>query len=157
MSFDPASAIYAGLIGGAAMVIPLYMGIAIIPNQMKMNLLLLLGTMMMFKGGMMAYAAGAMIHAVMSIAFALIHVAAYRAIGLESELAAWGLLFGAAHWIVVGMGLGMMRFMHPLIRSGEMDGPGPFALNFPAMTVAGFFMLHLLFAVLVGTLYEVFI
>ena len=157
MSFDAASAIYAGLIGGAAMIVPLYMGIAMIPSQMKMNLLLLLGTMMIFKGGMMAYAAGAMIHAGMSIAIGLIHVAVYRAIGLESELAAWGLLFGLVQWIVVGLGLGMMRFMHPLIRSGEMDGPGPFALNFPAMTIVGFLMLHLLFGVLVGTLYEVFI
>ena len=157
MSFDPASAIYAGLIGGAAMIVPLYMGIAMIPSQMKMNLLLLLGTMMLFKGGMMAYAAGAMIHAVMSIAIALIHVAVYQGIGLESDLAAWGVLFGFVHWIVVGMGLGMMRFMHPLIRSGQMDGPGPFALNYPAMTVVGFLMLHLLFGVLVGTFYEVFI
>ncbi len=157
MSFDPASAIYAGLIGGAAMIVPLYMGIAMIPNQMKMNLLLLLGTMMIFKGGMMAYAAGAMTYAAMSIEGALIHVAVYRGIELESQLAAWGLLFGFVQWIVVGMGLGMMRFMHPLIRSGQMDGPGPFALNFPAMTVVGFLMLHLLFGVLVGTFYEVFI
>ena len=155
MSFE--AAIYAGLIGGAAMVIPLYMGIAMIPSQMKMNLFLLLGTMMIFKGGMTAYAAGAMTYTAMSIEGALIHVAVYRGIELESQLAAWGLLFGFVQWIVVGMGLGMMRFTHPLIRRGEMNGPGPFALNFPAMTVVSFFMLHLLFGVLVGTFYEVFI
>lgn len=155
MSFD--AAVYAGLIGGAATVIPLYIGIAMIPSQMKINVFLLLGTMMIFKGGMMAYAAGAMTYAAMSIEGALIHVAVYRGIELESQLAAWGLLFGFVQWIVVGMGLGMMRFTHSLIRSGEMNGPGPFALNFPAMTVVGFFMLHLLYGVLVGTFYEVFI
>ena len=155
MSYD--SAIYAGLIGGAATVIPLYMGIAMIPNQMKINVFLLLGTTMIFKGGMMAYAAGAMTYIAISIEGALIHVAVYRGIGLESELTAWGLLFGFVQWIVVGLALGMMRFTHPLIRSGEMDGPGPFALNFPAMTVGGFFMLHLLFGVLVGTSYELLI
>ena len=154
MDFDAAAAIIAGLIGGAVMVVPLYMGIALIPNQMKMNLFLLLGTMMMFRGGMMAYAAGAMIHAVMSIAFALIHVAVYIAFDLETELAAWGVLFGAIHWVIVGMGLGMMRFMHPLIRSGEMDDPGAFALKFPVMTVMGFFMLHIVFGVLVAVFYE---
>ena len=154
MDFDAGAAIIAGLIGGAVMVVPLYMGIALIPNQMKMNLFLLLGTMMMFRGGMMAYAAGAMIHAVMSIAFALIHVAVYIAFDLETELAAWGVLFGAIHWVIVGMGLGMMRFMHPLIRSGEMDDPGAFALKFPAMTAMGFFMLHIVFGVLVAVFYE---
>ena len=86
MSFE--AAIYAGLIGGAAMVIPLYMGIAMIPGQMKMNLFLLLGTMMIFKGGMTAYAAGAMTYTAMSIEGALIHVAVYRGIELESQLAA---------------------------------------------------------------------
>ena len=58
------------------------------------------------------------------------------------------------HWVIVGMGLGMMRFMHPLIRSGEMDDPGAFALKFPAMTAIGFFMLHIVFGVLVATFYE---
>ena len=154
MDFDAGAAIIAGLIGGAVMVVPLYMGIALIPNQMKMNLFLLLGTMMMFRGGMMAYAAGAMIHAVMSIAFALIHVAVYIAFDLETELAAWGVLLGAIHWVIVGMGLGMMRFMHPLIRSGEMEDPGAFALKFPVMTAVGFFMLHIVFGVLVAVFYE---
>ncbi len=58
------------------------------PNQMRMNLFLMLGTMMIFRGGAMAYAMGATVHAVMSIVFALIHVAVYNALGLESQLVA---------------------------------------------------------------------
>ena len=108
MEFNAGAAIIAGLIGGAAMVVPLYMGIAMIPNQMKMNLFLMLGTVMIFRGGPMAYVAGAMIHAAMSIAFALIHVAVYTAFGLETELAAWGVLFGVVHWVVVGMAAAQM-------------------------------------------------
>ena len=142
---------------GAVMGMGLYMGIAVMPNQMKMNLFLMLGTMMVFRGGPMAYVMGAMIHAVASIVFALIHVGVYNAFGLETELVAWGALFGFVHWISSGMGLGMMRFMHPLMRRGEMDDPGAFALKFPAMTAMGFFMLHIVFGVLVGTFYEVFI
>jgi len=167
MDFDAAAAIIAGLIGGAIMVVPLYMGIVMMPSQMKMNLFLLLGTMMLTSKPMayatggttspnkpLAYAAGAMVHAAMSIGFALIHVAVFVAFDLETELAAWGVLFGAIHWVIVGMGLGMMRFMHPLIRSGEMDDPGAFALKFPAMTAIGFFMLHIVFGVLVAVFYE---
>ena len=167
MDFDAAAAIIAGLIAGAVMVVPLYMGIATIPNQMKMNLFLLLGTMMLTTKPMayatggttstnkpMAYVTGAMVHAVTSIAFALIHVAVFLAFDLETELAAWGVLFGVVHWVIVGMGLGMMRFMHPLIRNGQMDDPGAFALKFPAMTSIGFFMLHIVFGVLVATFYE---
>ncbi len=167
MDFDATAAIIAGLIAGAIMVVPLYMGLAMMPSQMKMNLFLLLGTMMLTSKPMayatggttspnkpLAYVVGAMVHAVMSIAIALIHVAVYEAFDLETDLAAWGVLFGFVHWVIVGMGLGMMRFMHPLIRSGEMDDPGAFALKFPAMTAIGFFMLHIVFGVLVATFYE---
>ncbi len=156
MDYDAGAAVLAGLIGGAIMVVPLYMGMAAMPNQMRMNLLLMLGTMMIFRGGAMAYAMGAMVHAGMSIVFALIHVAVYNALGLETELVAWGALFGFVHWIITGMGLGMMRFMHPVIRGGEMDDPGAFALGFPRMTAMGFFMLHIAFGVSVGAFYEIF-
>ncbi len=155
MEFDAAAAVVAGLIGGAIMVVPLYMGMAMMPNQMKMNLLLMLGTMMMFRGGMMAYAMGAMVHAVMSIVFALIHVAVYNALGLESQLVAWGALFGFVHWIITGMGLGMMRIIQPLVRGGDMDDPGAFALGFPPMTAMGFFMLHIVYGISVGGFYEI--
>ena len=155
MEFNAGAAIIAGLIGGSVMAMLLYMGIAMMPNQMRMNLFLMLGTMMIFRGGPMAYVAGAMVHAVMSIVFALIHVVVYTAFGLETALVAWGVLFGIVHWIIVGMGLGMMRFMHPLIRNGQMDNPGAFALKFPVMTAIGYFVLHIIFGVLVAVSYEV--
>lgn len=67
--------------------------------------------------------------------------------------AAWGLLFGLAHWAVVGMALGMMPMMHRRIRDGEMEAPGFYALRYPPMTAIGFLMLHLIFGVIVGALY----
>jgi len=109
--FDVGFAVIAGLVGGAAMAILLYMGIAMMPGQMKMNQFRLLGTMML-PDGVMAYIGGGMMHAVMSIVFGLIHVAIYTAFGLEGNLVAWGLLFGAVHWVIVGMALGMMPMMH---------------------------------------------
>lgn len=154
MSFDGGAAAGAGLIGGAAMSVLLYLGIAMMPRQMKMNLFLMLGTMVFRRDRAMAYAGGAMMHAVMSIVFGLIHVAFFTAFGLETALVAWGILFGFVHWLVSGMGLGMIPTMHPLIKRGEMDAPGSFALNYPSMTAMGFFMLHILFGVLVAAVYS---
>ena len=55
------------------------------------------------------------------------------------------------------MGLGIVPMMHPLIRSGQMDTPGAFAMSYPAMTAMGFLMLHVLFGVLVGAFYTALI
>ena len=154
MDFETGAAIGAGLISGGVMGVVLYMGIGMMPRQMKMNLFLLLGTMMV-KDRPMAFVMGAMIHGVMSIVFGLLHVAFFQAFDLETSLAAWGILFGFVHWMISGMGLGMMRTMHPLVRSGELDNPGAFAMNYPVMTATGFFMLHILFGILVGVFYTV--
>ena len=43
MSFDVGAAVGAGLIVGAVMSVLLYMGIAMMPRQMKMNLFLIWG------------------------------------------------------------------------------------------------------------------
>jgi len=152
---DFPATIGAGLLGGLAMTAILYMGMAMMPGQMKMNLLYLLGTMM-FRQKAVVYMAGAMAHAGMSIVFALIHVGIYEAIGLDSSLAAWGLLFGLAHYMVAGMALGMMPMMHAGVRSGVVRAPGAFAMGYPRGTAMGFLMLHLLFGLLVGVLYDVF-
>ena len=144
----------AELIGGAVMSMLLYMGIGMMPRQ-RMNLFLMLGTMM-FRDRTMAILAGAMMHGVMSIVFGLIHVAFFVAFDLETGLVAWGILFGLVHWMISGMGLGMMPMMHPLIKSGQMDSPGAFALNYPSMTAMGFFMLHIVFGILVAALYTAF-
>ncbi len=145
----------AGLLGGLAMTAVLYMGIAMMPSQMKMNLLYLLGTMM-FKQTMVVYMMGIMAHAAMSILFALIHVGIYEAVDLETNLAAWGLLFGFGHYMVSGMAMGMMPMMHAGIRSGNVQAPGAFATGYPKATSMGFLMLHLLFGVLVAVFYDVF-
>ena len=152
MDFEPGWAIVAGLIGGGVMAAMLYMGNFLLPNQMKMNLFMMLGSMMLPVGAA-AFVMGAMVHLANSVLFGLIHGALYAAFDIDSAEWAWGLLFGLAHWAAVGMALGMMPLMHPRVRSGEIDAPGFYALNFPPMTAMGFLMLHLIFGVLVGVLY----
>ena len=143
------------MIVGGVMTAFLYMGMAMMPSQMKMNLLYLLGSMMV-KQKVLAYVAGAMMHAMMSIAFALAHVGVYEALNLDSNLLAWGLLFGLVHYMVVGMALGLMPMMHPRIQAGDIQAPGAYALSYPKATAVGFLMLHLLFGLLVGEFYDLF-
>ena len=152
MDFEPGWAILAGLVGGGVMAALLYMGNFMLPNQMKMNLFMMLGSMMLPVGAA-AFVMGAMVHAGMSVVFGLIHGAVFAGFDIDSAEWAWGLLFGLVHWAGVGMALGMMPLMHPRIRNGEIAAPGFYALSFPPMTAMGFLMLHLVFGVLVGVLY----
>jgi hypothetical protein len=151
VDFEPGWAVVSGLIGGAVLIAVVYMGILMMPQQMKMNILLLLGTMMV-PAGVLAYVLGLMMHAGASAAFGLIHVGVFEVLDIEPN-AAWGLLFGLGHWAVAGMAMGMMPMMHPRIKGGEMAAPGPFALGYPPMTAVGFLMVHLIYGVLVGGLY----
>ena len=152
MDFNIGAAIIAGVVATVVMTIVMYMGRAMMPQQMPMNILHMLGTMMTRSTGP-AYVMGTMMHGVMGIVFALIHVAVFVALGLEALLA-WGVLFGVVHWVIAGMGMGMMGTMHPVIRSGEMPAPGPFVKNLPMMNVMGFLMVHVIYGLVVGGLYQ---
>ena len=90
MEYNIGAAIGAGLVGTWVMGAVLYMGIAMMPRQMTMNLLYMLGTMMT-RNRVAAYTVGAMIHTVNGIVFALIHTGVYQGLlGLESGLAGLG-------------------------------------------------------------------
>lgn len=164
-------AILGGLIGGTAMVGVLYSAIWMLPRQMKMNFLLIVGTMLVPVGAS-AYAVGLMLHLMMSTAFGLIHGGLIEAIGVTSagEGAVYGALFGLGHAVIAGVALGMMPLLHPRMRPEQpklvpafgagaepeeelLDPPGFFGMNYPAMTVRGFFMLHVMFGAIVGLLY----
>ena len=153
MDYSFGAAIAAGVVATVVMTAMLYMGMAMLPRQMPMNILYMLGTMMS-RNTMMAYVAGTMMHAMMGIAFALVHAAAFKGLDLTSALVAWGVLFGFVHYLIVGMGMGMIGTMHPLMRTGQMPAPGLFVSNLPRMTVMGFLMVHLVYGLVVGVLYE---
>ncbi len=89
MDFEPGWAILAGLIGGAIMAAILYMSIFMLPEQMKMNLFMMLGTMLLPVGAA-AIMMGAMVHAVMSVVFGLIHGAIFAGVAIESAEALGG-------------------------------------------------------------------
>lgn len=153
MDYDIVAAVVAGLVATGVMTAMMYMGRAMMPAQMPMNILYMMGSMMSRSSGPI-YMMGFMMHFGMGVMFAIVHTALYQAIGLESELLVWGLLFGAVHWVIASMGMGMMGSMHPRIRDGELAAPGPFLKNFAMMSVVGFLMLHLIFGLIVGGIYE---
>ena len=156
VDFDLGPAAGAGLIGGGVMIVMLYMGIAMMPQQMRMNLLLMLGGMMGLTGAP-AYMLGLMMHAMMSVVFGVIHAAIFAAGDIEDAVLLWGIVFGAGHAMMSGTGLGMVAGMHPLMRAGRMEAPGVFALKLGMPTAMGFVMLHVIYGVVVAGLYDSFI
>ncbi len=155
MDYSFGAAIAAGVVATVVMTAILYMGMALMPRQMPMNILYMLGTIMIPRNKMMAYVAGTMMHAMMGIAFALAHTGVIKGLDLTSALVAWGVLFGFVHYLIVGMGFGMIGTMHPLMRTGQMPAPGIFVSNLPMMTVMGFLMIHLVYGLVVAALYDV--
>jgi len=157
MDYDIVAAVVASLVATGVMTAMMYMGRAMMPAQMPMNILYMMGSMMssmMSRSSGPLYLMGFMMHFGMGVIYAIVHTSLYQAFGLESELLVWGLLFGAVHWVVASMGMGMMGSMHPRIRDGELAAPGAFLKNYPMMSVVGFFMLHLIFGLIVGSVYE---
>lgn len=156
VEFELGPAIGAGLIGGGVMVVLLYTGIAMMPDAMRMNLLLLLGGMMGLTGGA-AYALGLMMHAMMSGVFGVIHASIFARGDIDDAILLWGIVFGAGHAVITGMMFGMLPRVHPLIRSARMEAPGVMGLAMGMPTATGFVMLHLVFGGLVAVLYDGFI
>ncbi len=154
MDYSFGAAIAAGVLATVVMTAMLYMGMALMPRQMPMNILYMLGTMMS-RNKMMAYVAGTMMHGMMGIVFALAHTGVIEGLDLTSALVAWGVLFGFVHYLMVGMGMGLIGTMHPLMRGGQMTAPGLFVSNLPKMTVVGFLMVHLVYGLVVAALYDV--
>jgi len=158
---DVGNAVVGGLVGGGLMIALLYMGILMMPAQMKMNLLLLIGTMVVPVGAA-AYVVGLMGHAMMSVAFGIVHGAILEALDVTSSgEGLWvGALLGLGHAMVVGVALGMMPMVHPRLRTASRQGedlleaPGFFGMSYPLPTVIGLFMLHALFGLIVGVIYS---
>lgn len=155
MEYNSPAAILSGLIAGAVMLIPIYMGRAMMPEQMKMDLLKMLGSMIMPINGM-TYGIGFAVHAVMSIVFASAHAAFYLWLDIESSYAI-GILFGIVHFIGTGIFFGMIGpSIHRGIKDGAVAAPGYFALKLGMPTAIGALVVHIVFGLLVGGLYESF-
>ncbi len=140
------SVIIAGLAGALAMTVVMKM--APMMGMPKMDIVGLLSSMFGKPNKMMGW----MMHLVMGIVFAYIYVTvgAPEAIGTA-------LLYGAVHWLVVGMIMAMVPMMHAGIKSGAVPAPGPYMTkNGGMMAFVGGLIGHLVFAVVVWLVLPLF-
>jgi hypothetical protein len=145
----------AGLIGGVAFLLVVYMGLGV--GMTRMNFLYILGSMMAPTGSKaVIYAVGFMAHMMLAAGFGLLHAAILHAIGISSvgQAAGWDLLIGATHGMVILVAMPMMlSMMHPLVRSGQIESPGVAMVGFGGMTPLGSLMAHMAFGVVTGAVY----
>ena len=135
-------AIVAGLAGTGVMTAMMYMAPRM--GMPGMDILGMLGSMFTSDRGT-ATKLGAVMHLMMGAIFALAYAVVWNA-GIGKPNLLWGLIFGAAHAVVIIVAMPMMMSKHP--RPPEME-TGP-------MATAGQFMGHALYGIVVALIYAAF-
>lgn len=99
---------------------------------------------------------GWMIHAMMGIIFGLVYAFLWSR-GVLAPTVLGGLIFGIAHWLVVGMVMGMIPLMHLGIRRGEVKAPGFWMTNNGGMLAFGAGLMgHMVFGIVTALVYRLF-
>jgi uncharacterized membrane protein YagU involved in acid resistance len=141
--------IVAGLAGTAVITMMMYS--APMMGMPKMDIAQALGSMFLPQGAA-AFTLGMMMHFMNGIIFAIIYGAVWE--GLDIDVTWWsGLIFGAVHFVVAAVGMGMMMSMHQEVKAGRMENPaksGPKGMM-------GSLMGHLLFGLVVALVYGAFV
>jgi uncharacterized membrane protein YagU involved in acid resistance len=139
----------AGII--STLVMTLFMAAAPKMGIPRMDIVSLLSTMFDKKGNLFL---GWMMHLMMGIVFAGIYTFLWS-INLGAAIWYYGLIFGAIHWLIVGIVMPMIPLMNVGIRSGTVNPPGMY------MTASGgiksFFgglMGHMIFGLVVALVYS---
>ena len=141
------AAIVAGLVGTAAMSLLMVMGPKM--GLPKMAIWEMLGSMFDSHGN---NTLGWMAHFMMGAVFALIYAALWSA-GLGAPTLIGGILFGAVHFVVVGLMLGGIPMMHAGIKAGTVQAPGVLMLNGGIMGLMGGLVGHILYGLVVALVY----
>lgn len=115
----------------------------------KMDIVSLLGSMF----GKPNQALGWMMHLMMGVVFALIYAFLWSN-GIGAATWTSGLIFGAVHWLIAGMVMGMIPMMHAGIKSGAVQAPGLWMTNNGgAMAFMGGLVGHMIFGIVVALVY----
>jgi hypothetical protein len=116
----------------------------------KMDIVSLLGSMFSAKTNL---ALGWMMHLMMGVVFALIYAFLW-ANGIGAATWTGGLIFGAVHWLVVGVIMSMIPMMHVGIKSGAVQAPGMWMTNSGGiMAFMGGLVGHMIFGVVIALVY----
>lgn len=149
---DVIGAIIAGMAGTVVMSIVLLLAPRM--GMPKMDIVGMLGTMFNKEGSPVL---GWIMHFMLGIIFALIYAALWTA-GIGAPTPLWGLIFGAVHWLVSGLMMGVVPMMHAGVRAGTVEAPGIFMSNSGgAMAFMGGLIGHMLYGLIVALVYSAFV
>jgi len=145
-------AIVAGIVGTAVM--SLVIAMAPMMGMAKMDIVGMLG-------GMFSKASnrtlGWIMHFMMGTIFAIIYAALWNA-GIGAANAAGGLLFGAAHWLIVGLMMGGVPMMHAGIKAGTVQAPGVYMTSSGGMLAFMSGLIgHVIYGLVVALVYGAFV
>jgi hypothetical protein len=119
----------------------------------KMDLLDLLGSAVTTPGSAASRRIGAIVHhtngAILAVAWAF----GAALIGVPADWAT-GLAWGVILWVLALLMMTTIGSVHPAIRRGTQEDPGPAALNLGAMTPVGSLMGHLVYGLVLGLAYQ---
>jgi hypothetical protein len=143
----------AGIVAGLVATLVMSMVLFLAPKMgmPKMDIVGLLSTMFSKKG---IPVLGWMMHLMMGVIFALIYAFLWsNGIGASTWL--YGLVFGAAHWLIVGVIMAMIPMLHVGIRSGSVKAPGMYMIGNGGGMKAfiGGLMGHMIFGLVVALVY----
>jgi hypothetical protein len=142
-------AFFAGVIGAVVMSAILWVARNVmgIPAHMEM----MLGTMVVRNAALPAWLLGFGIHVLTGGVLALIYAWAFEHITHRSG---WlvGAVFGLAHAVIAGLGMGIVPAIHPMIPE-RMPAPGAFMANLGAIGIVAEFALHAVYGAIVGAMY----
>jgi len=115
----------------------------------KMDIVSLLGSMFGSPNPLLGW----VMHLMMGIIFALIYAFLW-ANGIGAATWSSGLVFGAAHWLIVGVAMAMIPMMHAGIKNGTVPAPGLWMTNNGgAMAFMGGLVGHMIFGAVVALVY----
>lgn len=142
------AAIVAGLV--ATLVFTVILMMAPRMGMPKMDIVELLGSMF----GKPNPVLGWMMHLMMGAIFALVYAFLWsNGIGAATWFS--GLVFGAVHWLVVGVMMAMIPMMHAGIKSGAVKAPGMWMTGNGGgmMAFMGGLVGHMIFGLVVALVY----
>lgn len=119
----------------------------------RMDLLDLLGSMVAEPGTSKAKSTGLMMHLMNGV---LLAIAWAYGVALLGWSATWqtGLVWGVVLWVLALLLMSTIGVIHPAIRAGRQDDPGPAARNFGKMTPMASLLGHIVWGIVLGLGYQ---
>lgn len=144
--------VFAAIVAGLVSTIVFTMILMMAPKMgmPKMDIVGLLGSMF----GKPSPALGWMMHLMMGVVFALVYAFLWSN-GIGSASWTSGLVFGAVHWLIVGVMMAMIPMMHAGIKSGAVQAPGMWMTGNGGgmMAFMGGLVGHMIFGVVTALVY----